>query len=399
MGNSEYDEQDDYRVPLDAYGAELRLSEHYLRMLSGTGGGGSPLEAAGGRSAGPDLKNARIQQSLDATADLLGTEAVEASADQRATVLSDAGTALSKLAEEGERARITEGERIGLEAIVLADGSRPVLFVQDDRLDTASPDLGTWKTGVDMYDHQISAVARSVGRINAPALSQKFAGTGFVIAPGVVVTNRHVLQVVADEGVDPVTHESKWKIHDDITIDFAAEYKRSHQVEFDVEEVLFAGPDKITSDIDFKKLDMAVLRCSVTGDEPFPDALSFEAGPGGLYSDRPVYVMGFPGRPAPWSEAGDVLTAIFKKTYGYKRWAAGYVQDEPGQVHGDPKAWVHTHDASTLGGNSGSCVIDFEDTGTRVVGLHFGGQRRVENFAHAAFKLQQVLEDLGAVFP
>lgn len=93
-----------------------------------------------------------------------------------------------------------------------------------------------------------------------------------------------------------------------------------------------------------------------------------------------------------------MLAAIFKKTYGFKRWAAGYVQDEPGQVYGDPNQWVHTHDASTLGGNSGSCVVDFEDSGTRVVGLHFGSQRRVENFAHAAFKLQQALQNLGAVF-
>ena len=46
-----------------------------------------------------------------------------------------------------------------------------------------------------------------------------------------------------------------------------------------------------------------------------------------------------------------------------------------------------THDISTLGGNSGSAVIDLY-TGD-VVGLHFAGMQRVANYAVPAWELAQ----------
>jgi V8-like Glu-specific endopeptidase len=46
---------------------------------------------------------------------------------------------------------------------------------------------------------------------------------------------------------------------------------------------------------------------------------------------------------------------------------------------------VMFHDASTLGGNSGSCVVDLESN--HVIGLHFGGEYMHYNAAVALWRL------------
>lgn len=43
------------------------------------------------------------------------------------------------------------------------------------------------------------------------------------------------------------------------------------------------------------------------------------------------------------------------------------------------------HDCSTLGGNSGSCIVNLETH--RIVGLHFGGRFRITNEAVNLTKL------------
>jgi V8-like Glu-specific endopeptidase len=59
---------------------------------------------------------------------------------------------------------------------------------------------------------------------------------------------------------------------------------------------------------------------------------------------------------------------------------------------------VFSHDASTLGGNSGSCVVDLSQDGLRVLGLHFGGAARAQNWAHAASRLSEQLGACSAQF-
>jgi V8-like Glu-specific endopeptidase len=57
-----------------------------------------------------------------------------------------------------------------------------------------------------------------------------------------------------------------------------------------------------------------------------------------------------------------------------------------------------SHDASTLGGNSGSCVIDLD--GGKVLGLHFSGRYRRSNKAVALWKLRRskLFRDAGLNF-
>jgi V8-like Glu-specific endopeptidase len=56
------------------------------------------------------------------------------------------------------------------------------------------------------------------------------------------------------------------------------------------------------------------------------------------------------------------------------------------------------HDCSTLGGNSGSCVLDL-DTGL-VIGLHYSGSYMHSNYAVSLWKLKEdaILKEAGVNF-
>lgn len=61
---------------------------------------------------------------------------------------------------------------------------------------------------------------------------------------------------------------------------------------------------------------------------------------------------------------------------------------QPGQVMELlPESSTLLHDCSTLGGNSGSCVVDL--TTNRAVALHYGGFHRHANVAVALWMLGQ----------
>ena len=60
-------------------------------------------------------------------------------------------------------------------------------------------------------------------------------------------------------------------------------------------------------------------------------------------------------------------------------------------MDGDDEAWITSHDASTLGGNSGSVVFLFEGAGDVCVGLHFAGVARKQNYAHVVAKIRDQL--------
>jgi hypothetical protein len=86
---------------------------------------------------------------------------------------------------------------------------------------------------------------------------------------------------------------------------------------------------------------------------------------------------------------------VFLDEYFVKRFAPGLVERALDDVDDGGLKRVFTHDASTLGGNSGSCVVEFTMDGRAVVGLHFGGVARSENFSHAVAKFEQVLNANG----
>lgn len=369
-------------------------SRRALNRLRRPGGG---LE---GTTAAPDLSDARIRSSLQIARERFREIAERSKADASVTadqqrVLADAATALSVLATEGEAAQLTNRQRVGLEAIVIPDGTRPALFVREDDVDPNVAESGTWQGRLSALRTAISTVAQSVGRINAEVRFPNYAGTGWVVGEGLILTNKHVLEFLVG-GPDP-RPDGSWEFLKPVTIDFLAEFGSTETRAFEITGVKYASPDRINGVLRPSNLDVAVLTArtgAATG--PLPPPIPIFRPMKGVATQAEVYVMGYPARPN--DEFGEVLMRVFQDEYFVKRFAPGLVEAAPDDFDDGGHHRVFTHDSSTLGGNSGSCVIEFRVEGKAAVGLHFGGLARQENYAHSLPRLEAELARHGVTF-
>ena len=90
----------------------------------------------------------------------------------------------------GETVRRSE---FAQETIVLRTG-RPVLAVVGDeaQLVFSDADSSVWESRLRQASGPLAAAARAVGRIEVEGHSLAWLGTGWLVRPDVVVTNRHV---------------------------------------------------------------------------------------------------------------------------------------------------------------------------------------------------------------
>ena len=125
---------------------------------------------------------------------------------------------------------------------------------------------------------------------------------------------------------------------------------------------------------------MALL--DVTGVANSKDiVLRMHAAPPAALERHDVYVAGYPSVNPPYGVSPQVAKLLFPdaNSSGLKRVAPGQLValvDGLPIAAGKPR---ESHDGSTLGGNSGSPVVDFENH--RVVALHYMGQYGVANYA------------------
>ncbi len=117
-----------------------------------------------------------------------GAQLDRATREILAEVLVDGARGLEKVAQDPD-AELTPDEQTGVEAIVLVEG-RPALFVEGGDFTSDLPQ--DWS----VLDGERAAIRDSlarVGRIEVeghPDLD--WVGTGFLVAPDLVMTNRHV---------------------------------------------------------------------------------------------------------------------------------------------------------------------------------------------------------------
>lgn len=324
---------------------EVAAAAERVEASGDLGGPGlESLRPAGSTTEGPALEEAEIFG-------LPRTDLV----DKR---LRDGGAALDKM-KKG-KSDLTPSEQLGLEAIVHLFG-RPALLVQDGDFGTP-PD--EWKQLQDKRE-MLKGIIPSVGRVDLEGHHTfPWCGTSFLIGDGILMTNRHVAAIFsALEG-------KEWKFASGVKarVDYREEYQRDLANEFKIDKVLGVHPT----------YDLALLSVAKkAGKTKAPAVLMLSAKQPKATKDADVAVIGYPAFDSRNGRTEQM--DIFKNIFNVKRL-------QPGKSTGLKQTpQILGHDCSTLGGNSGSCVVDLE-TG-KVIGLHFGGQYLKGNVSVPLWKL------------
>ncbi|HNR06204.1 MAG TPA: DNA/RNA non-specific endonuclease [Saprospiraceae bacterium] len=260
---------------------------------------------------------------------------------------------------------------------------RPVLFVKNGKIEL--PESNELKDRMIKYRPIVERPLKSVGRIELKNHQFKNIGTGWLVSDEVVVTNRHVAEVFAVKS-KPTALGASFKpnfIGDPIqaVIDFKEEYALNtpakNQFEIRIEKVLFLA-DSIKG-----APDIALLK--IKKSNRLPDPIPFISNK--LRVNQFIGVVGYPFQDPRGVTDPEMERRIFGNVFGVKRYA-------PGQIIGNPRSkWYFLHDASTLGGNSGSLVQDMETGGA--IGLHFGGLLLEANYAVKGAEILETLAKLN----
>jgi hypothetical protein len=318
-------------------------------------------------------------------------------------LLRTTARATSRLDDDPE-APLDDEELAALETVVRTDGTRPSLLVRDgavDPVDPADPLAAQWVNDLSGAGAPLRRAIDAIGRVEpAGATGNRFFGTCWVVdrAAGLALTNLHVLHAMRRRLPHAIARSgSGFRVFDGAFVDFRAESDSTATHRFKVVEAVPSGVEGT----DFARLDAAVLRLEPLPDGPtgLPGAITVSAGPNGpLGRFDSCCVVGYPGRPANIAGTVDgvdwdwVNRTLFGRLYGVKRLAPGVVHRPLGSLPGDAREWVFGHDATTLGGNSGSPVLTWDDTS---FGLHFAGITMDTNCAHGISAIATQLAALG----
>lgn len=262
----------------------------------------------------------------------------------------------------------------------IVNEERPVLFVSDDWIDTES----VTAMGPEAEELVQKLVARRsilqplmplIGRIDVTNFpNNDFVGSGWMVDKDIVVTNRHVASLIArwdgrqfafTRGVGGQLIGSSFDtLHefDDLAVD---EMRR-----FAVKEVLYIEPEQGP--------DIAFLRIDRPTDGSRVDRITIAAA--NARDNVEVVVVGYPARaPRRVIPDQDLMRRLYRDRYDVKRAAPGFTMS--------PEGSDARHDCTTLGGNSGSCVLDMNSG--EALGLHFAGLYQEANYAVPASVLNE----------
>ncbi len=249
-----------------------------------------------------------------------------------------------------------------LRNIVLRVG-RPVLAVVGGaaQLEFRESESEVWRTRLQASSAQLQRAAGAVGRINVTGRpGVPYVGTGWLVEKDTIVTNRHVAREFGQRGRDRFMFKKEDGSPSGVSIDFLEEVGRPERLSFPIVEILHIEDDDGP--------DFALLRVGESRGQALAPPIPLSVSP--PHAAQQVAVIGYPARD---SRAPDeqLVQSIFGDVFDKKRLA-------PGQVT-EAKTDVLLHDCSTLGGNSGSVVLDL-GTG-HAVGLHFAGRFLETNYA------------------
>lgn len=269
----------------------------------------------------------------------------------------------------------------------IVNEERPVLFVRDGWIDKVNVTLIgiEAKELVNELDGARSIVQPLlplVGRIDVQGFlgNLDYVGTGWFIAADVIVTNRHVANLIAQQdGARFVFSRGVADRPISVTLNTAHEFddlEAGKERIFEIKEVLYierpGGPN-----------DIAFLRAGRTIDGARPGFIGVHDT--NLATDAPVVTIGYPAK-APKRIIPDqvLMKELYRDRYDVKRAA-------PGLILASERSGAAEHDCTTLGGASGSPIVD-PKTG-KAAGLHFAGLYKQANYAVPASALRAYVRD------
>lgn len=267
------------------------------------------------------------------------------------------------------------------EAIILLRG-RPVLLIQDGRWEMPqSREVASW-IGKPEPGNTLLPRIPSVGRVEILDFATDYVGTGWMLAEDLMLTNRHVAELFGVRtGSSFGFRRSPAGAQYQVRVDFRREHGRSTVAQVGIRDVVFIEePGQANPDMAIIRLraDQGTLPPPIDLDD---HPLTFDP------NDRATLaVVGYPA--ADSRNDAFAMREIFGDIYNVKRLS-------PGRIMGiAPNGRILEHDCTTLGGNSGSPVINLK-TG-KVCGLHFAGSYRERNFAVTAAWIKSRLKALSS---
>jgi Trypsin-like peptidase domain len=259
----------------------------------------------------------------------------------------------------------------------LVEFGMAVASIKDDKPDLRpNQPIANSKYWVDILKHRphaLKEIIRAVGRlsiisgvdnpVNEPI------GTAWCIAPGVLVTSRHVAAFFANSSDFSFNSDDRGNTMSAL-IDFKKEEQNSSiKREISIEKVIYMDP----------VVDVAFLKLTPPHRNVVPiHSLELDAT---AIVDVRAAVIGYPTED---DHQDRNLSNAFFSSYGFKKIACGHVLAFSEQQQ------KITHSCPTLLGNSGSPLINLE-TG-KILGIHYGGNWSAGNYAVSAAEIKRVLD-------
>lgn len=349
--------------------ADARLT---VRRFLASGHFDGRFESLAGGAAVPELSGDDLRDMAQHIAAAAGADplayAVLGARRSENDLKNDLAGAFGALHSRSGAPALSAAEYSSLEAITLLSG-RPALLVVDDGF--ALPE-GVWEL-LAAYRPDLDALLRAVGRLELDPAFGTYAGTAFVVGPGLVMTNRHVVDsLYAVTGHDAQGQPSAWEFYPGVNpaIEFKGEYGRNARSRFMVTGIASIFPE----DDGAHDVDLALLRLAPAGTEGQapPAPVRTQRNAQRVQADAMVCVAGYPDADDGRNDKQE-MDRIYGAVYQVKRLSPGKI------LAVDPDRRSLSHDCTTLGGNSGSCVYDLATNS--VVGLHWGGHYLAPNHA------------------
>jgi endonuclease G len=289
-----------------------------------------------------------------------------------------------KLAEEGADTADTEAlefaaspaalDKAVQEESIALRRTRPVLAIKENVTQLVfieEADSAIWKERLTSAAQALGPAIRAVGRINLTGGDLEWVGTGWLVAENILVTNRHVARAFATRKGDGFTFQMGASGPIGADVDFLQEIDNPKVLSFKLVKTMHIeaapGPDIAFFEVD-----------EVGGNAKPAKPLVLSPNP---ITTQSAAVIGYPAYDSRIPEP-ELMEHIFGKVYNKKRLAPGAVTVVDGtQI---------LHNCSTLGGNSGSAVVDLKSG--EALGLHFSGTFLTTNYAVRADVVKELLE-------